>query len=105
MAPRRDPDEILRQSHSRSTKIASSARKERGRRSTLHDKLIEDDGDVLMSGYRIPTVLSSKGAIQYKVDRYAPPPKNKVTHKSPTQVHNKGHGHKRTGGHYDEARL
>lgn len=90
MAPRRNHGEALRRSHKQNASAAALARREKQTRSSQKQNITDDDGDVMMGGYRIPTVLSSKGAIQHKFDRYAPGNANKRD------------GHKRAGGRWDE---
>lgn len=89
MAPRRDYDGALRRSNQQNANAAASARRGKQARSYPRERQVEDDGDVIMGGYRIPTVLSSKGAIQHKYDRYV------------SGVANRVGGHKRTGGRWD----
>lgn len=88
MAPRRDPDEPLRHANRRNTNAAVLARRDKQRQA----EPMEEGGDVLMGGYRIPTIISSKGAVQHKQDRYAP------------RETNRGEGHKRHGGCWDGGR-
>lgn len=88
MAPRRDFDGAFRRENRRNNNGARFAK--RGRK--WHPTQVEADGDLLMGGYRIPTIISSKGAVQHKQDRYAPI----ATHR--------GDGHKRHGGCWDGGR-
>lgn len=88
MAPRRDLDETFRDANRRNPNAATAGRSRNQRRSAQAN----EDGDVLMGGYRIPTIISSKGAVQHKQDRYAP------------REANRGGGHKRFGGRWDGSR-
>lgn len=93
MAPRRDFDATRRRVNWRNNNNSNN----NGGRFAKRDKKwqqaqVEDDGDLIMGGYRIPTIISSKGAVQHKQDRYAP----RATHR--------GDGHKRHGGCWDGGR-
>ncbi|KAL7267272.1 hypothetical protein RUND412_010146 [Rhizina undulata] len=59
----------------------------------------EKDGDVFITGYRIPTQISSTGGIQRKFDRYAPQfSQYRSNSRAPGREY---HGHKRFAGNYD----
>lgn len=88
MAPRRDFDENLRRVNRRNANPVALVKRDKQRRPTQAN----EDGDVLMGGYRIPTIISSKGAVQHKQDRYAP------------RETRRGGGHKRPGGCWDGGR-
>lgn len=89
MAPRRDFDGNLRRANRRGANSVALAQRDKQQCLTQAN----EDGDIMMGGYRIPTMISSKGAVQHKQDRYAP------------READRDGGHKRLGGRWDEDRV